>query len=103
MMIKPRGITNRDFDSLRIRTALYALSIIAIAGCMALFIAHSVCCNMIMDTISFFLPARKGSQRVKNKNTRPFAGIQGVLLENKLNRLLTRQLLFWHMKTTRIV
>jgi N-acylneuraminate cytidylyltransferase len=43
---------------------------------------------MIMDTVSFFLPARKGSQRVKNKNTRPFAGIQGGLLENKLNQLI---------------
>jgi N-acylneuraminate cytidylyltransferase len=41
-----------------------------------------------MDTITFFLPTRKGSQRVKNKNTRPFAGIQGGLLENKLSQLV---------------
>ena len=30
--------------------------------------------------IAFFLPARKGSQRVKNKNTRTFAGIEGELI-----------------------
>ncbi|MDR2408633.1 MAG: acylneuraminate cytidylyltransferase family protein, partial [Bacteroidales bacterium] len=41
-----------------------------------------------MDSVSFFLPARKGSQRVQNKNTRPFAGIKGGLLENKLNQLI---------------
>jgi len=37
--------------------------------------------------VSFFLPTRKGSQRVKNKNTRPFAGISGGLLQNKLRQL----------------
>jgi len=36
----------------------------------------------------FFLPTRKGSQRVKDKNTRPFAGIEGGLLENKLQQLV---------------
>jgi N-acylneuraminate cytidylyltransferase len=41
-----------------------------------------------MDTVSFFLPARKGSQRVQNKNTRLFAGIEGGLLKNKLNQLI---------------
>jgi N-acylneuraminate cytidylyltransferase len=41
-----------------------------------------------MDSVSFFLPVRKGSQRVQNKNTRPFAGIEGGLLENKLNQLM---------------
>jgi N-acylneuraminate cytidylyltransferase len=41
-----------------------------------------------MDTVAFFLPTRKGSQRVKNKNTRPFAGINGGLLENKLGQLM---------------
>jgi N-acylneuraminate cytidylyltransferase len=41
-----------------------------------------------MESISFFLPTRKGSQRVLNKNIRPFAGIEGGLLENKLNQLL---------------
>ncbi|MDR0410628.1 MAG: hypothetical protein LBH75_01470 [Treponema sp.] len=41
-----------------------------------------------MDSLAFFLPVRKGSQRVINKNTRPFAGIKGGLLENKLNQLI---------------
>ena len=36
-----------------------------------------------------FLPCRKGSQRVPNKNTRPFAGIEGGLLRIKLEQLLT--------------
>lgn len=27
-----------------------------------------------MNTVAFFLPVRAGSQRVKNKNTKPFAG-----------------------------
>jgi CMP-N-acetylneuraminic acid synthetase len=37
--------------------------------------------------ICFFLPTRKGSQRVKSKNTRPFAGISGGILELKLRQL----------------
>jgi len=37
--------------------------------------------------VSFFLPTRKGSQRVFKKNTRPFAGINGGLLQNKLEQL----------------
>lgn len=41
-----------------------------------------------MNKIAFFLPTRKGSERVKNKNTRPFAGIQGGLIENKIQQLL---------------
>lgn len=41
-----------------------------------------------MDKIAFFLPTRKGSERVKNKNTRPFAGIEGGLVENKMRQLL---------------
>jgi N-acylneuraminate cytidylyltransferase len=41
-----------------------------------------------MDSVSFFLPVRKGSRRVQNKNTRPFAGIRGGLLENKLMQLI---------------
>jgi N-acylneuraminate cytidylyltransferase len=40
------------------------------------------------DRFVFFLPTRKGSQRVKNKNTRPFAGIEGGLLSVKLKQLL---------------
>lgn len=35
-----------------------------------------------------FLPCRKGSQRVLNKNTRPFAGVEGGLLRIKLAQLL---------------
>jgi CMP-N-acetylneuraminic acid synthetase len=38
--------------------------------------------------ISVFLPTRKGSQRVKNKNTRPFACFDGGLLQLKLNELI---------------
>jgi CMP-N-acetylneuraminic acid synthetase len=34
-----------------------------------------------------FVPCRAGSERVKNKNTRPFAGFQGGLLELKLRQL----------------
>lgn len=41
-----------------------------------------------MDKIAFFLPTRKGSERVKNKNIRPFAGIEGGLVENKIKQLL---------------
>ena len=40
-----------------------------------------------MDDIAFFLPVRAGSQRVKNKNTKEFAGISGGLLANKLRQL----------------
>lgn len=39
-----------------------------------------------------FLPCRKGSQRVPNKNTRPFAGIEGGLLRIKLETLLNAKL-----------
>ena len=35
-----------------------------------------------------FLPCRKGSQRIPNKNTRTFAGIEGGLLRIKLEQLL---------------
>lgn len=41
-----------------------------------------------MDKITFFLPTRKGSERVKNKNTRQFAGIEGGLVENKIKQIL---------------
>lgn len=43
---------------------------------------------MSSNKVSFFLPTRKGSQRVINKNTRPFAGIPGGLLQNKLEQLI---------------
>ena len=33
------------------------------------------------------IPARAGSERVKNKNTRPFAGFEGGLLELKMRQL----------------
>lgn len=39
------------------------------------------------EKIAFFLPTRKGSERVKSKNTRPFAGIEGGLVENKIKQL----------------
>lgn len=38
--------------------------------------------------VSFFLPIRKGSQRVKNKNLRPFAGFENGILEVKLRQLM---------------
>lgn len=41
------------------------------------------------ERVSVFLPTRKGSERVKNKNTRPFAGIGGGLLHIKLQQLLS--------------
>ena len=40
------------------------------------------------ESVAFFLPTRKGSERVKNKNTRPFAGQEGGLVENKLRQVL---------------
>lgn len=43
--------------------------------------------------VSFFLPTRKGSERVKNKNTKPFAGIAGGLVENKVKQLLATKLI----------
>lgn len=45
------------------------------------------------DKVAFFLPTRKGSERVKNKNTRPFAGIDGGLVENKIRQLLSTNLI----------
>lgn len=41
-----------------------------------------------MDSICFFLPTRKGSERVINKNTRTFAGIEGGILKLKIDELL---------------
>jgi N-acylneuraminate cytidylyltransferase len=43
--------------------------------------------------ICFFLPTRKGSQRVKSKNTRPFAGVEGGILAVKLRQLMQCQTL----------
>jgi CMP-N-acetylneuraminic acid synthetase len=38
--------------------------------------------------VTCFLPCRAGSERVKNKNTRQFAGIEGGLLKIKLDQLI---------------
>jgi CMP-N-acetylneuraminic acid synthetase len=43
--------------------------------------------------ISVFLPTRKGSERVINKNTRDFAGLKGGLLKLKLTQLLSSHLI----------
>ena len=40
-----------------------------------------------MNKIAVFLPTRKGSQRLANKNTRTFAGMKGGLLFIKLSQL----------------
>lgn len=40
------------------------------------------------EKIAFFLPTRKGSERVISKNTRNFANYHGGILELKLNQLL---------------
>lgn len=45
------------------------------------------------NKIAFFLPTRKGSERVRNKNTKPFAGIKGGLIENKIKQLIETKLL----------
>ncbi|HAS8557963.1 TPA: acylneuraminate cytidylyltransferase family protein [Vibrio vulnificus] len=39
-------------------------------------------------TISVFLPCRKGSERIPNKNTKDFGGVKGGLLKIKLDQLL---------------
>lgn len=41
-----------------------------------------------MKSVSVFLPTRKNSERVINKNTRSFGGVNYGLLEIKLNQLL---------------
>lgn len=38
--------------------------------------------------ITAFLPCRKGSQRIPNKNIKPFAGLAGGLLKIKLDQLV---------------
>ncbi|MCK9627014.1 MAG: acylneuraminate cytidylyltransferase family protein [Bacteroidales bacterium] len=45
------------------------------------------------NKVAFFLPVRKGSERVKDKNTKPFAGIEGGLIENKISQLLSSLLI----------
>lgn len=39
-------------------------------------------------SITLFLPVRTGSERVKNKNTRPFANFENGIFELKLNQLV---------------
>lgn len=39
-------------------------------------------------SIAVFLPTRKGSQRILDKSTKPFAGYKGGLLELKLKQLM---------------
>ncbi|MFC0181192.1 cytidylyltransferase domain-containing protein [Pseudarcicella hirudinis] len=40
------------------------------------------------NKVAFFLPTRKGSMRVVNKNTRPFSQFEGGLIENKVRQLV---------------
>lgn len=47
----------------------------------------------MQDKVVFYLPTRKGSERVLNKNTKPFAGIEGGLVENKIRQLLATRLI----------
>ena len=44
---------------------------------------------MHQKDISFFIPCRAGSQRVENKNTKTFSGVQGGLFKIKLKQLLS--------------
>jgi CMP-N-acetylneuraminic acid synthetase len=46
-----------------------------------------------MMKVTCFLPCRAGSERVKNKNTRQFAGIEGGLLKVKLDQLVRCELI----------
>lgn len=48
---------------------------------------------MSNSKVAFFLPTRKGSERVMNKNTKPFAGIDGGLVENKIRQLVETKLI----------
>lgn len=45
------------------------------------------------NKVAFFLPTRKGSERVQNKNTKPFAGYEGGLMENKIKQLVSSKLI----------
>ena len=45
------------------------------------------------EKVTFFLPTRKGSERVKSKNTKPFANFNGGLIENKISQLVKTRLL----------
>jgi CMP-N-acetylneuraminic acid synthetase len=41
-----------------------------------------------VNKVIAFLPCRQGSQRVKNKNIKPFSGVEGGLIYIKLSQLL---------------
>ena len=41
-----------------------------------------------MNNLTAFLPCRKGSERIKNKSTRTFAGISGGLTHIKILQLI---------------
>jgi len=43
--------------------------------------------------VTCFLPCRAGSERVRDKNTRQFAGVEGGLLKIKLDQLIRCQLI----------
>lgn len=45
------------------------------------------------EKVAFFLPTRKGSERVFHKNTKPFANIKGGLVEIKIKQLLETKLI----------
>ena len=61
-----------------------------------------------METLGIIIPVRSGSKRVIDKNTKPFAGNNGGLLEWKLKQLnelkaLVREQHRWHVLTEMIV
>ena len=45
------------------------------------------------EVVNVFLPMRAGSQRVPQKNTRPFAGMEGGLCSLKIKQLLGTKLI----------
>jgi len=45
----------------------------------------------MIKKVSCFLPCRKGSERIPNKNVKPFGQYQNGLLEIKLNQLLSAE------------
>lgn len=49
--------------------------------------------SQISETLTAFIPCRKGSERAPKKNTRPFNGIQEGLIGIKLRQLLATRLI----------
>ena len=43
--------------------------------------------NNIINSLSIFIPIRKNSKRIKNKNIKPLPGLKLGLTELKLNNL----------------